>query len=84
MARNQNVNTFIDVDANISIYSLYATSVNKEVKVFAIEPIAETFEELVKNIHLNDYSRQIGPEPVEFSFASGEGRMIVGGGKISK
>ena len=82
LATKTNVDTFIDVGANIGIYSLYATSVSKEVKVFAIEPIAETFKELVRNIHLNDYSSQIVPELVALSFTSGEGRMIGNDGRV--
>ena len=56
---------------------------NDAVKVFAIEPIDETFKELLKNIELNNYTRQIMPVPVALSFALGEGKMIGNVGGIS-
>lgn len=54
---------------------------NDAVKVFAIEPIDETFKELLKNIELNNYTRQIMPVPVALSFAIGEGKMIGNDGR---
>ena len=76
LATNTKVNTFIDVGANIGIYSLYATTVNKEVKIFAIEPIEGTFNELLKNIQLNNFSQQIVPVRAALSLVGGDGRMI--------
>lgn len=45
---------FVDVGANIGLYSLIASSyVGKSGKVFAFEPCAKTYKRLVSNIGLN-------------------------------
>jgi len=82
LATNTKVNTFVDVGANIGIYSLYATSLNTEVKIFAIEPIEGTFNELLKNIQLNNSSQQIVPVCAALSLTSGGGRMIGNDGRV--
>lgn len=81
LATNTKVNTFVDVGANIGIYSLYASSLNKEVKIFAIEPIQETYFELIKNIELNSVSRQIQPISAALSYMEGTGQMIGSDGR---
>lgn len=81
LSKETNINILIDVGANIGIYSLYATAVNRNVKVFAIEPIQETYFELVKNIELNSVSEQIEPINAALSFMEGSGQMIGSDGR---
>ena len=40
---DSNVRLFIDVGANIGIYTLYAASVSANVEILAAEPITKTF-----------------------------------------
>jgi len=42
-----------DIGANIGWYSLSAAKQNKKMKVYAFEPIKETFDYLIKNIKIN-------------------------------
>jgi FkbM family methyltransferase len=47
--------SFVDVGANIGIYTLYASSLKSFQVVFAIEPMPHTFKQLKKNIQLNSF-----------------------------
>lgn len=54
--KSKNVNTFIDIGANVGYFSLL-TSANickNNGKIFAFEPITRTFERLQENIFLNN------------------------------
>jgi FkbM family methyltransferase len=51
---------FIDVGANIGIYSLYAASLHPELKILAIEPVLANYQNLESNISCNKFS-QISP-----------------------
>jgi len=46
-----NVDLFIDVGANIGIYSLYASIVNQGVSIMSIEPFSANFLELWRESH---------------------------------
>mgnify|MGYP001312369977 CR=1 FL=1 len=48
---------FLDIGANIGIYSLYAAK--KDLQVYAFEPQALNFAELYTNIYLNDLQHKI-------------------------
>ena len=48
---------FLDIGANIGIYSLYAAK--KDLQVYAFEPQALNFAELYTNIYLNDLQHRI-------------------------
>ena len=57
---------FIDVGANIGIYSLYAANLESDVRVVAFEPSPFNFERLCTNIQLND-SSEIAAYPLAIS-----------------
>ena len=82
LLKSTKINVFIDVGANIGIYSLYASSINRNVKVIAIEPIHETYVELNKNIELNKSSGQIEPVNAALSMVEGSGQMIGSDGRV--
>ncbi|MDA1060925.1 MAG: FkbM family methyltransferase [bacterium] len=49
----------IDVGANIGVYSLYAGTSAKNVKVLAFEPMREAYELLQENVRLNNLDSKI-------------------------
>ena len=54
------IDTFIDVGANIGIYSLrIAKNVPNVKKIFSFEPLTETFNKLKKNIYQNNLENKI-------------------------
>lgn len=48
-------NAFIDIGANIGIYSLYAAAMHPEKKIIAVEPMLKNFIRLCENIELNGF-----------------------------
>jgi len=73
---NSQTDLFIDVGANIGIYSLYAAVVNSCVQVFAIEPVSTSYDELLKNIASNQRAEQISGFCVALSHQMGFGKLI--------
>jgi FkbM family methyltransferase len=71
------IGLFIDVGANIGIYSLYASIVNQEVSIVSIEPFSANFLELEKNISLNNKQHQIVALEVALSSRSGRGNLRI-------
>lgn len=47
-------NVILDIGANTGVYSLIATTVNPNAKVFAFEPVRRTYELTKKNIDINN------------------------------
>ena len=47
--------SFLDVGANIGMYSLYFLSLVQDKKVMCVEPFQENFELLTRNLKLNNY-----------------------------
>lgn len=45
---------FYDIGANIGIYSIYAASLNRDLEVYAFEPVQENYCALANNIILNE------------------------------
>jgi FkbM family methyltransferase len=45
---------FFDVGANIGLFSLYASTRAKNIKVYSFEPVASNYQSLQDNIRLND------------------------------
>ena len=76
LALKSHADLFIDVGANIGIYSLYAAEVNCDVPVFAIEPVATSYDELLKNIASNHRTEQISGFCVALSHQMGFGKLI--------
>ncbi len=68
--------TFIDIGANIGIYSLYAASIHPKMNIFAIEPLKENFQSLKENISLNKFN-QITPLNCAISDIEGNATLHV-------
>lgn len=51
--------TFIDIGANIGLYSLYAAYLYPDMTIFAIEPDMLNYISLLQNIHSNDFKNII-------------------------
>ena len=55
---NKNV-IFWDIGANIGLYSIYASKVNKKIKVFSFEPSPNNYKSLSTNISINKLKKKI-------------------------
>ena len=64
------LSTFIDVGANIGVYSLYAASLSRSLETYAVEPDRKNRELLVQNIALNGFQERI--HVIEFPLSSGQ------------
>ena len=73
LSEGTDIGLLIDVGANIGIYSLYAASINKSISVFSVEPVPDTYRELIANIELNKKTNQISTFMVALSHESGSG-----------
>jgi len=69
---------FIDVGANVGVYSILAAS--RGARVLAIEPVPATFEQLLDNVHINRFGARIdarnfgvSSEPSELRFSTQSG-----------
>jgi len=62
---------FVDVGANIGLYSMLASANNRKIAVYAFEPSPGPFHYLSKNIELNHASTQIHPINKALSDANG-------------
>jgi len=85
---SQKIN-FIDVGANIGIYTLYAASLNKFEIIYAIEPMPSTYKLLKKNISLNNFQNIVPVNSPAFSvqknlsFIYNDTRVGSSGGRVS-
>lgn len=48
--------TFIDVGANVGVYSLYCASLHPDMQIYAFEPVLKNFIRLCQNIELNGFN----------------------------
>jgi len=71
-----NIGVFVDVGANVGVYSLFASVMNKNTQIIAIEPMLMNHDELVKNIKLNRKESQITPLHAALSRKSGVARLL--------
>lgn len=62
---------FFDIGANIGIYSLYAATLGRGVKVFAFEPHGINFASLLCNIQKNGLCEEITPSSIAIHDESG-------------
>lgn len=76
LGQNSRVLNFIDVGANIGIYSLYAAVLNSDVKIIAVEPVGRTVQELEQNIRLNNFESRIEVVQSALSSTHAFGRMV--------
>ena len=67
---------FIDVGANIGLFSLVAARVNPTLKVVAFEPNPDMFARLSAHQQLNDLSN-LAPEPIALSNQDGEATLFL-------
>lgn len=61
--------TFLDVGANIGVYSLYAAK--RGIRTYAFEPESQNFALLYQNIHLNGFQDHITAYPLALSDCMG-------------
>jgi FkbM family methyltransferase len=71
---------FIDVGANVGVYTILASSAGA--RVLALEPVPETFQQLLDNIYLNRFLDQVramnmgaASDAAELTFTADEGAM---------
>jgi FkbM family methyltransferase len=62
---------FFDVGANIGAYTLVASAINNDVKIFSFEPSIQTFNALVANIRINNLSERVKCIPFALSNCAG-------------
>lgn len=51
--------TFLDIGANIGMYSVVAASINRSISCFAFEPVRENYSLTTKNVKINHLSDNI-------------------------
>ncbi|CCB90872.1 putative methyltransferase, FkbM family [Waddlia chondrophila 2032/99] len=61
---------FIDVGANIGLYSLFAASIHSKMKIYAIEPLSGNYQSIKENIQLNGFDQVI---PLKIAVSDREG-----------
>jgi FkbM family methyltransferase len=52
---------FFDIGANIGVFSLFAASLLKEIKVYSFEPVYHNFDKLCRNVLVNEYNNFVTP-----------------------
>jgi FkbM family methyltransferase len=65
---------FLDIGANVGIFSLAAAKTAPSAKIVAFEPTSETFDRLSRNIRLNDASNV---EPLRFAVGKASGTAML-------
>jgi len=65
---------FLDIGANIGGFSIVA-AVTKGCRTFAVEPFSVNYQELLRNISLNNVRDRVTPLRVAISDATGEGPL---------
>ncbi len=75
----KNGDVFIDVGANIGIYSFYAASLFPDSVIYAIEPEHRNYRRLLENLELNNF---LGIVPFNLAFSNTSGVSIFSVPKI--
>jgi FkbM family methyltransferase len=65
---------FLDVGANVGVYSLLASKVSPLARIFAFEPTRKTFDLLHRNLHLND-AHNVTPLHLALGNFTGEAKL---------
>lgn len=66
-----------DLGANIGVFSVYAASLKKDVKIYSFEPDPENYKRLLSNIHLNNLSN-ISPFQLACSDVNSKMKLYIG------
>ncbi|NIJ13375.1 FkbM family methyltransferase [Saccharomonospora amisosensis] len=66
---------FVDVGANVGVYSLWAAQLGA--KVYSLEPSPEAFDKLEENVALNDFA----VKPMQYALADRPGKMLISKGQ---
>lgn len=69
----KDLNSFLDIGANIGFYSLLAAKANSNIKIHAFEPAKGPKYYLNKNIKINNFEKQI--KPVDLALSSYKGTI---------
>ncbi len=67
----QSNSVFFDIGANVGMYSIYATTLDRSLKVFSFEPESNNFQTLIENIITNNFSDNINAFPIAIGDKSG-------------
>ncbi len=62
---------FLDVGANIGVFTLYAAAKHEHLKIYAVEPACNNLYKLARNIHVNNYNERV--IPLGFALGAGVG-----------
>jgi FkbM family methyltransferase len=61
LIREHNVDTFIDVGANLGVYSIMLATHIKKLQVLSFEPVVRNYNQLCANIFVNNVNRRVIP-----------------------
>jgi FkbM family methyltransferase len=67
--------TFVDVGANVGVYSLYAKSLYPKMVIFAFEPMEENFNSLWENITMNLTADNMPIFAFQYAVGSKQGKV---------
>lgn len=63
---------FLDIGANIGVYTLFAASLYRKMKILAVEPLKINFNSLLNNINANKFDQVI---PLNIAISDQEGEL---------
>ena len=72
----RNASLFVDIGANLGLYSLAVARTYPECEVLAFEPDRRNFCQLHGNLFLNDLQDRVRVEPYALSSSSGQTRFV--------
>ena len=76
LAKTMGCQKFIDVGANVGIYSLFFSTLPTISQVYAFEPTPETYSDLVKNVRVNHLENKIFPRCLALSEKFGKALFV--------
>jgi FkbM family methyltransferase len=78
---------FLDLGANSGLYTLLACALNEDIEVVAVEPVPRVFDQLQKNVELNNWDARCTLVNRAVSNEAGKATLFIpltGDGKISE